>query len=76
MHSHLLLLRVWPESLGEGKSEWRGRIQSLHSGEVRHFRDGPTLYQALLRILDDLEADDSTHESTHNSTYEDKEKPE
>lgn len=58
LQSHLLLLRVWPEALGEGEFEWRGRIQSLHSGEVRHFRDGQTLYRALLRIIDDLELED------------------
>lgn len=57
MYSHLLLIRVWPEEVGEGMVEWRGRLQSLHSGDALYFRDGPTLYAALLRILDDLEAD-------------------
>lgn len=55
MRSHLLLLRVWPETVDEGKVEWRGRIQSLHSGEARYFRDAKTLYGALLRIIDELE---------------------
>lgn len=57
MHSHLLLLRVWPETVGNEQVEWRGRIQSLHSGEVRYFRDSQTLHQALLRMIEDLESD-------------------
>ena len=57
MNSHLFLLRVWREFLGDDKVEWRGRIQSLHNGEVRHFRNADSLYQALLRILEDVEGD-------------------
>jgi hypothetical protein len=63
MQSHLLLLRVWREELGNGTVEWRGRLQSLHSGETRHFRDTHTLYQALLRIIDNLDVEVSDAEN-------------
>jgi hypothetical protein len=42
-HSHLFTVRVWREDLGEGQTEWRGEVQEVVSGEVRYFRDWPTL---------------------------------
>jgi hypothetical protein len=54
MQPHLFLLRVWLEELDESSTEWRGRVKSLHSGEVRHFRDPQTLYTVLLRMLEEL----------------------
>jgi hypothetical protein len=37
--SHLFTLRLWPEALGEGQPEWRGKAQHVLSGEARYFRD-------------------------------------
>jgi hypothetical protein len=37
--SQLFTVRVWREDLGEGRAEWRGRIQHVLSGEARYFRD-------------------------------------
>ena len=41
--SQLFTVRVWREELGEGRSEWRGQVQHVLSGETRHFRDWQTL---------------------------------
>jgi hypothetical protein len=41
--SHLFMLRMWPEDLGGGQTDWRGKVQHVNSGEVRYFRDWPTL---------------------------------
>jgi hypothetical protein len=41
--SHLFTLRLWSEDLGSGQTDWRGKIQHVNSGEVRYFRDWPTL---------------------------------
>jgi hypothetical protein len=41
--SHLFTLRLWPEELGGGQTEWRGKVQHVNGGEVRYFRDWPTL---------------------------------
>ena len=41
--SHLFILRLWLEDLGSGQNDWRGKVQHVNSGEVRYFRDWPTL---------------------------------
>lgn len=48
---HLFTLRVWQESLGQQRSEWRGEIKHLSNGEVRYFRDAHSLYAALQKLL-------------------------
>lgn len=50
-HSHLFTLRVWEEALGEGKVEWRGRVQEVASGETLFFRDWPGLIATLGRLI-------------------------
>ncbi len=49
-HSHLFTLRIWEEALGEGKAEWRGRVQEIDSGETAFFRDWPGLIATLRRM--------------------------
>ncbi len=41
--SHLFMVRVWLEELGQGKTEWRGKVQCVASGQARYFRDWQTL---------------------------------
>jgi len=41
--SQLFTVRVWLEDLGEGRSEWRGKVQHTLSGEACYFRDWQTL---------------------------------
>lgn len=41
--SQLFMVRLWPEDLGQGQTDWRGKIQHVNSGEARYFRDWPTL---------------------------------
>jgi hypothetical protein len=55
VRSHLFLVRLWREDLGEGQMEWRGKVQHALSGEVRYFRDWPTLTALLLTMLVDSE---------------------
>ena len=49
--SHLFTLRLWAEEIGEGQTEWRGRVQHVTSGEVHYFRDWPSLIAHLLKML-------------------------
>ena len=37
--SHLFTVRIWREEMGEGRVEWRGKVQHAHSGEARYFRE-------------------------------------
>jgi hypothetical protein len=41
--SHLFTVRVWLEDLGDGRSEWRGKVQHTLDGEACYFRDWQTL---------------------------------
>jgi hypothetical protein len=43
LRSHLFMVRLWLEPLGEGKSEWRGKVQHVPSGEAQYIRDWATL---------------------------------
>jgi hypothetical protein len=45
--SHLFTVRLWPEALGPGRVEWRGKVTHVLSGEARFFRE----WQALLDFL-------------------------
>lgn len=48
---HVFTLRMWPEELGDGRVDWRGKIQHVNSGEVRYFRDWPALEAFLDGLL-------------------------
>ncbi len=50
-HLYLFTLRVWQEGLGEGKTEWRGRVQDVTNGETLFFRDWPGLIPTLERLI-------------------------
>jgi hypothetical protein len=56
--SYLFTLRLWPEALGNDQSEWRGQVQYVSSGEMRYFRDWPTLVAFLLEVLAKTEGKD------------------
>lgn len=45
--SQLFTLRFWQEDLGAGKTDWRGKIQHINSGDVSYFRDWHALEQFL-----------------------------
>jgi hypothetical protein len=47
---------VWPEELGAGQTEWRGRVQHVTSGEVHYFRDWITLAALLTAMLPEVDA--------------------
>jgi hypothetical protein len=49
--SQLFTLRLWREDIGEGRTELRGRLQHVLSGEVRYFRDWSTLAILVTELL-------------------------
>jgi len=50
--SQLFSVRLWLEDLGEGRSEWRGQVQDVRTGERRYFRDWARLVACLQEMLD------------------------
>jgi hypothetical protein len=55
--SELFLVRLWLEDLGQGRSEWRGKVQHVLSGEVRYFRDWPGLVTCIQEKVGNQAAD-------------------
>ncbi len=45
------MVRVWLEDLGVGKTEWRGQVKQVMSGEVRYFREWTNLITILQEML-------------------------
>jgi hypothetical protein len=71
--SQLFMLRLWPEDLGSGQTDWRGRVQHVNSGEARYFRDWGTL-EAFVEKL--LTSSDPTHPGAGEGEGADRASPE
>jgi hypothetical protein len=56
--SHLFTVRVWPEFLGPGSVEWRGKAQHVLSGEARYFREWEDLI-AFVKQLTQFKQEDN-----------------
>ena len=54
--SELFTVRMWPEDVGEGRIEWRGKVQHALSGESRYFREWPALVAFFAEVLTTEEA--------------------
>ena len=54
--SQLFTVRLWTEDLGDGRTEWRGKVQHVISGEAHYFREWPTLIAWLVAMLPDPES--------------------
>jgi len=57
LRSHLFTVRLWLEPLGNGQTEWRGKVQHVPSGEAQYVRDWPELQAFLERRLQPLARD-------------------
>jgi hypothetical protein len=53
--SHLFTVRVWQEEIGTDQTEWRGKVQSHTSGDVRYFREWAALVPLLVTMLSELD---------------------
>lgn len=54
--THLFTLRLWLADIGDGQTEWRGRLQHVMSGKICYFRDWSTLAAYLRDMLSNLES--------------------
>ena len=53
--SQLFALRLWRAQLGDGQWEWRGQLQHVVGGQIRYFRDWPTLILQLGELLSETD---------------------
>jgi len=49
--SHLFAVRVWAERLDADRTEWRGQIRDVVTGETRYFREWTALVKVLVELL-------------------------
>lgn len=68
--SYLFTVRLWLEDLSDGRTEWRGEVHQVTTGQSRYFRDWPSLAQALLTLLGRDEATERAHPSEHGAPPE------
>ena len=59
--SHLFVLRLWSETMGDNGVEWRGKIQHVTSGDVRYLRDWSKLLSMLLELLSEADLEQKSH---------------
>ena len=52
--SQLFTVRVWPEDLGEGRSEWRGSVELLGTGKKCYFRGLPQVSEIIAAALGEI----------------------
>jgi hypothetical protein len=52
--SYLLTVKIWPEEIGEGRVEWRGKVHRVVSGETLYFRDWATMLAFLQETMEPL----------------------
>ena len=55
LDAHLFGVPLWPEVLGDDKSEWRGQVRHLPSGETRYFREWSVLVAFVKIMLPELD---------------------
>ena len=68
--SHLFTLRMWLENLGNGQTDWRGKVQHVNSGEARYFRDWPTLEAFVERLLHKIDPEGTSGDGIDNANRE------
>lgn len=51
VESHLFRIRLWVEDLGNGRSEWRGKVQHVLSGKEQYFRTWAELQRFMKSTL-------------------------
>ena len=53
----LFTLRLWQEPLDESRTEWRGEIKNLASGEARYFRRWDEIPILISRMVEERRRD-------------------
>ena len=49
--SHLFVIRIWAQEIEDGRTEWRGRVQYVPTGEVHYFREWAHMLALVQRML-------------------------
>ena len=58
--SELFTVQLWREDLGDNRTEWRGKVQHVQTGEAFYFREWSVLVASLLKMLPEPESHTQT----------------
>jgi hypothetical protein len=61
--SQLFTVRLWTEELGAGRTEWRGQVRHVLSGETHYFRDWLALIAWLVAMLPPMQIKSTTDDN-------------
>lgn len=50
-HTHLFVIRIWEQVIEHGRTEWRGRVQHVPTGEVHYFREWADMLSIVQQML-------------------------
>lgn len=56
--THLFVIRIWAQDIEHGRSEWRGRVQHVPSGEVHYFREWADMLSIVQAMLPNVGGDE------------------
>ena len=63
-HIHLFALRIWEQAIEDGRTEWRGRVQYIPTGEVHYFREWRDMTTIVRQMLPDPQASKTDSDET------------
>lgn len=49
--TYLFAIRVWAQTIENGRTEWRGRVQYVPTGEVHYFREWADMVAIVQQML-------------------------
>ena len=62
-HAYLFTVRLWPEELGDGQTEWRGQVKNVATGDERYFREWSALERLMQAMLPDIGTKATNHQT-------------
>ncbi len=65
--SHLFVVRIWCEWVGENNKEWRGQVEQVLNGKVGYFRNWSMLVSFLKEALAALDPEGGPAQSETTS---------
>jgi hypothetical protein len=63
--SFLFTFRLWQTRDAQGDSAWRGKLESVTTGQVRYLNDLQSVTAQLRELLRELEAESHSQEENH-----------
>ena len=64
-HTYLFTVQLWLEDLGDGQTEWRGKVKNVINGQERYFRTWLALGRLIRAMLPQVEPKSVPDQAKH-----------